>query len=97
MNREDRDRIALQRAKKIAFDRIAQATLLELEIDELAKAEENAISRVDQEFARKINSPKRKTAAAKLIARTELAKRAIKLKMAKRVEKLKSRYGVNSV
>jgi chromosomal replication initiation ATPase DnaA len=93
MRKAEREKIASFRAKKAEVEKTKLATLLELEIDEVAKAEEDAITRIDKELQRKVNSPKRKTRTEILYAKAELAKQAIKIKTAEKIAKLRIRAG----
>jgi hypothetical protein len=94
MNRQDREKIASIRAKKAEVEQTKLATLLELEIDEVAKAEEDAIARIDKELERKVSSPKRKTAIEMLRQQADLAKYSVKIKTAQKIKRIKTRSGI---
>jgi chromosomal replication initiation ATPase DnaA len=91
MRKAEREKIASRIAEKAEVEKTKLATLLELEIDEVAKAEEDAITRIDKELERKINSPKRKTRTRILYEKAELAKQTIKTRTAEKIAKLKMR------
>jgi hypothetical protein len=94
MKRVERERINSYFEQRNKYQQQKMQLLLELEIDEVTKAEADAINKIKHNLERKLSSPKRKTAIETLKAEAELTVQSIKTKTMQKIQRLKSRYGV---
>ena len=94
MKKTDHDRINSHLAQKAELQKQKMAVLLELEVDEVTKAEEDAINKINKELERKISSPKRRITVDALCARAEVAKETVKARSAEKIQRLQSRYNI---